>query len=710
MRVYPKDISTLEFDKIKAYLTNQCHGVIAQDIVARLKPISDFNEISQLLDEVSEFKTMLATGHALSIDYGMCLIRELNLLRIQGSVLTPDSFYQIKILAENIDITIRFFKSNPGVYPALSARVEGTNYDSRIVSLIDKVIDTDKSVRNNASDELYHIRLLLAAKRNELQRVFARAIQRLSKAGMLIDSEQSIRNGRKVLAIYAEHKRQVKGIIQGISDTGKSVYIEPEETVDLNNAIVELEQQERQEIYRILKELTERLASYHELLSQYQQIISNFDFIYAKAKVAVELNAVKPIIHKHSSLSIKNAVHPLLFLHNKKMNKPTIPLNVELNPHQRILVISGPNAGGKTICLKLAGLIQLMLQSGLLVPVAPESEMGLFQTLMVSIGDTQSIEYELSTYSAHLKMMKHFVLHADKHTLFLIDEFGTGSDPILGGAFAESILEQLAQQKAYGIVTTHYLNLKTLAERTEGIINGSMEFDEERLQPLYRLILGKPGSSYTFAIADRIGIPKSVVERARSLVKKDQYRLENLLRDLQREKQFLAQRIKEQKEEEQKLLQQKKEVLKLKASQEIFIEQEVNKRTRAQLLQIKETEKRLHQLIGQWNKTKDKTKLSQKIAEITMKHQPKKSHPNQIHHETLIKELNDKINIGDEVKVKTLNRIGRVVEVQKKKVVVNINGLPIAYDLSHVIKIERQKSSKESPTPLMNRGVEEKES
>lgn len=241
MRVYPKDISTLEFDKIKAYLTNQCHGVIAQDIVARLKPISDFNEISQLLDEVSEFKTMLATGHALSIDYGMCLIRELNLLRIQGSVLTPDSFYQIKILAENIDITIRFFKSNPGVYPALSARVEGTNYDSRIVSLIDKVIDTDKSVRNNASDELYHIRLLLAAKRNELQRVFARAIQRLSKAGMLIDSEQSIRNGRKVLAIYAEHKRQVKGIIQGISDTGKSVYIEPEETVDLNNAIVELE-------------------------------------------------------------------------------------------------------------------------------------------------------------------------------------------------------------------------------------------------------------------------------------------------------------------------------------------------------------------------------------------------------------------------------------------------------------------------------------
>ncbi len=704
MRLYPKDISVLEFEKIRTLIANYCHGPIARDAAMQLRPVSELQDISRMLNETNEFKNMLSDRTVLSLQYGLNMSRDLNLLRVKGSVLTPETFFQIKILAENIDSAIRFFKAHPEVYPTLEKIVSRTHAEQRIITLIDQVIDTDKIVRSQASEELYRIRTQLTSRRNELQRMFAKAIQRLSKAGMLIDSEQSIRNGRKVVAIYSEYKRQVRGIVHGISDTGKSAYIEPEETVELNNILVELEQLEKQEVYRILKELTETLHPYHELLVQYQNIIAHFDFVYAKAKLALDLKANKPQVHKHSGFVLKDAIHPLLYLHNQKLSKTTIPLTLELNHEKRILVISGPNAGGKTICLKLVGLLQMMMQSGLLLPVAVESEMGIFNTLMVSIGDTQSIEYELSTYSAHLKMMKHFVLHADKHTLFLIDEFGTGSDPTLGGAFAEAILEQLSLQKAIGIVTTHYLNLKTLADRTDGIINGSMEFDEIHLQPMYRLIIGKPGSSYTFAIAERIGVPKPVVERARGLVKKDQFRLEKLLRELQRDKQVLAQQLKEIKESEAELDKQKKQVEKQKAQQDQHIEHEVNKRTRNQLQQIKDADIRLRQLISEWNKTKDKSKLAQKIAELSMKNQTVKKRLNTNGTGVIIQETDAVVQVGDEVKVKTLNRTGRVVEVQKKKVVVDINGLPIAYDTHHVVKIERRKVDDESPTPLKNRG------
>ncbi|MBU6203932.1 MAG: DNA mismatch repair protein MutS [Bacteroidetes bacterium] len=708
MRIYPKDISVLEFDKIRTLISNYCHGSIARENAIHLKPVSEEGEITRMLDETADFKNMLNGGTVLHIQYGINVLRELNLLRIQGSVLTTEAFHQLRILAEHIETSIRFFKANPAVYPSLEQRIQHTHSEPAIIQAIELVLDTDKSVRSNASEELYRIRTQLLSRRNELQRVFSKAIQRLSKAGMLIDIEQSVRNGRKVVAIFAEHKRQIKGIVHGISDTGKSAYIEPEETVELNNIIVELEQKERQEIHRILRALTDTLRPYHALFIQYQEIIAAFDFIYAKAKLAIDLNAIKPRIHKYATICLKQAIHPLLYLHNKKQNKTTIPLSLELDHQKRILVISGPNAGGKTICLKLTGLLQMMLQSGLLVPVAPESEMGLFNTLMVSIGDTQSIEYELSTYSAHLKMMKHFVLHADKHTLFLIDEFGTGSDPTLGGAFAEAILEELSQLKSIGVVTTHYLNIKTLADRVDGIINGSMEFDEVHLKPLYKLNIGKPGSSYTFAIADRIGIPKAVVDRARTLVQSDQYRLEKLLRDLQREKQQLSQQLKQVKETEHELLKQKKQLSAQKDQQEHHIEQEVHKRTRNQLQQIKEAEKRLTQLISEWNKSKDKSKLSQKIAELTMKHQPERKRVTKKGNAVIIQHTDNELQIGDEVSVKTLNRTGRVVALQKKNVIVEINGLPIAYDRMNVVKIERRIVDDESPTRLPNRGEDDK--
>ncbi len=607
-------------------------------------------------------------------------------------MLHEEQFYNIRELTLSIESAFHYFKLHPDIYPALQEIIFQTKYEKNIALYIEAIIDIDKTVRSNASQELLQIRTDLAKKRIELNRQFEKAIARLSKEGMLVETEQTIRNGRRVVAVFSEHKRQVKGFLHGLSDTGKTSFIEPEETVEINNRLYELEQEERREIVRILRELTAKLKPFHGLLAQYQDIIVQYDLLYAKAKLALDMNGAMPVVSKQSIVHLIKAYHPLLLLHNKKQKKETIPLSLQLNHEKRILIISGPNAGGKTICLKLVGLLQLMMQAGLLIPVAPESEMGIFNTVMISIGDTQSIEYELSTYSAHLKIMKHFCLYADKHTLFLIDELGSGSDPTMGGAFAEAILETLATSKAIGIVTTHYMNLKTLANRFNGIINGAMEFDEKNLLPLYVLQVGKPGSSYTFAIAERIGIPRKVSDRARELVKQDHFKVENLLRELQKEKQVLNDREKSFLENEHKVKQKENQLNQLIENKDRQIAEEVKKLTRVEMQKVNETEKRFRQLMAEWNNTKDKSKLSQKISGIIVKNKPAKTPAVIKVKGEIIQEIKDAIKIDDEVKVIPLNRIGTAVELLKKKIKVNLNGLIIEFENEQLIKIERIKT------------------
>src|SRR4029079_15416406 len=304
---------------------------------------------------------------------------------------------------------------------------------------------------------------------------------------------------------------------------------EPEETIGLNNEVFSLENEERKEVYRILRELTKDLSKYEPLLSAWHAIIGEYDFIRGKAKLATDMRGEYPLLTDKSHVQLVEAYHPLLFLYNKRLNKATIPVTITLDETNRILVISGPNAGGKTVTMKTIGLLQMMVQAGLLVPVHPSSEFGVFKQLMIHIGDTQSLEFELSTYSSHLLNMKYFMENANGRTLFFIDELGSGSDPNLGGAFAEVILEELAKKHACGIVTTHYLHLKVMANKTPGILNGAMAFDETNLMPLYKLNIGKPGSSYTFAIAERIGLNRWLIDQARKLVDEDHFRLDKLL-------------------------------------------------------------------------------------------------------------------------------------------------------------------------------------
>ncbi|MFN5913230.1 MAG: endonuclease MutS2, partial [Chitinophagaceae bacterium] len=373
------------------------------------------------------------------------------------------------------------------------------------------------------------IRLQLYKKRGEQRRTFDKLLNKLQRSGYIADIEESFLNGRRVLAIYAEHKRVVKGILHGESDTRRTSFIEPEETIDINNEIYTLENDEREEELRILRELTARLSIHAPLLHQYMVVLGTYDFIRAKAKLAQQMDAHLPRISDGAIIKLIKACHPLLLIYNKRQQKPVIPLDLELDERNRILVISGPNAGGKTVCLKTTGLLQMMVQSGLLVPAHPESVFGIFKQIMIHIGDTQSIEFELSTYSAHLKNMKQFMEDANGRTLFFIDELGSGSDPHLGGAFAEVFLEQLLKRHALGIVTTHYLNLKVMASKTPGILNGAMAFDEKTLMPLYKLSMGKPGSSYTFAIAERIGLNQHLIKRAKELVDENHFTLDKLL-------------------------------------------------------------------------------------------------------------------------------------------------------------------------------------
>src|SRR6186713_295732 len=569
MKLFPESAYIqLEFDKVKILLAEHCRSEYAIEKANLLQIHTQIKFIETELRQSYEYKQLLQNSIYFPNDPVFNLSKELKLLSIPGAVLAGDELIEIRKLAELIKNIFRWFDAERRkVYSSLVKIIDGTYYEKAIIEMIDDIIDESGQVKDNASDELQSIRMNLYRKRNELRRVFDRIISKLNKQGYLADIEESFMNGRRVVAVFAEQKRTVKGILHGESESRRTTFIEPEETIELNNDIYSLEGDEKREVYRLLRELTSKLSVYSSLLLTYQSISGEYDFIRAKAKLALDVNGEFPLVEDKAIVHLEKAFHPLLFLYNKKANKPTIPVSLTLDENNRILVISGPNAGGKTVTLKTVGLLQMMVQSGLLVPVHPSSEFGIFKQLMIHIGDTQSLEFELSTYSSHLIHMKYFMESANGRTLFFIDELGSGSDPNLGGAFAEVILEELGRKHAIGIVTTHYLNLKVMANKTPGIINGAMAFDEKNLLPMYKLILGKPGSSYTFAIAQRIGLDKKLVDRARKMVDEEHFKLDKLLN---RTEQDLRQVEEKQKELNQLL----KENDRLKKEMQVLLHKE----------------------------------------------------------------------------------------------------------------------------------------
>jgi DNA mismatch repair protein MutS2 len=695
MKFFPESaLVQLEFEKIKELLALHCRTEFAKAKAAGLRIHTRKEFIDVELQQTHEYRLINQNGLSFPNDFVLNLNKELKLLGIPGATLSSEHFLQIKKLANNTGNIFRWFDNEARTaYPALSKVIDNTYYERVINECIDEVLDDTGIVKNNASEDLQRIRSSLYRKRNELRRLFDKIVGKLNKQGYLAEIEESFMNGRRVLAVFAEQKRMIKGVLHGESDSRKTTFIEPEETTELNNEIFSLEHEEGREVFRILRQLTQTLSVYASLLKTWHDVAGEFDFIAAKAKFANEYGGNYPQVIDKAHVQLINAYHPLLFLYNNRNSKPTIPVNLTLNDKQRILVISGPNAGGKTVTLKTIGLLQLMMQSGLLVPVHPDSEMGIFKQILIHIGDTQSLEFELSTYSSHLKNMKHFMENANGKTLFFIDELGSGSDPNLGGAFAEVIMEELAYKHSFGIVTTHYLNLKVMANKVPGIINGAMQFDEKNLLPMYKLIIGKPGSSYTFSIAERIGLEKRLIQKARALVDEDHFTLDKLLNRTEQD----LQKIDKEKFELQKLLKEneglKKEMQQVlqkeKHQQEVERLKHQNKITEEKFTYLKDMERRLKAMVIEWRKAEDKSKVVKMIGALLFHQKEKFTVEKQ---QKIVDEKFDviggEVKVGDKVKMRNNRSTGIVKEIKGKKAVLQVGVVPITVDVAELVVVK----------------------
>jgi DNA mismatch repair protein MutS2 len=696
MRLYPASAAIqLELDKVKTLLEEHCKTVYAKNKASNLRLHTKKEYIEVELQQSYEFKLLLLQAQYFPNDFTVNIAKELKLLSISGATLVGEQIMLVRKLAVNAENIFRWFDAErSNAYPALSKVIANSFYEKAIIALIDEVVDESGIVKDNASEDLSRIRISLYRRRNELRKMFERVIQKLSKAGYTADIDESFSNGRRVVAVQAEHKRQVKGILHGESDSRKTAFIEPEETIDLNNEIYSLENDERKEVLRILKQLTATLSKYAPILQSYFEIAGEFDFIKAKAKLAIDVNGEMPNVVDKAHIQLINAYHPLLFLYNKKSNKKTIPVSITLDEKSRILVISGPNAGGKTVTMKTIGLNQLMLQSGLLVPVHPSSQMGIFKQLYIHIGDTQSIEFELSTYSSHLMHMKYFIETANGKTMFFIDELGSGSDPNLGGAFAEVIMEELNKKHAMGIVTTHYLNLKVMANHTGGIINGVMAFDERNLQPMYQLIVGKPGSSYTFSIAERIGLPQQLITRARKLVDEDHFKLDKLLNNteqnlqqLDKEKKMLHRLVKENEQ-----LKKEMEIVlnKEKHKQQVDLLREQNRVAEERIVYLKDMERKLKQIVLDWKKSENKNEVIKNLQQLLFK-KKEQIVVNKLAKkvDSKYKELQQEIIVGSLVKLKKNYQVGEVKAIRGKRAIVQIGVLPMNVNVEDLVVVEK---------------------
>ncbi|MDD2983932.1 MAG: DNA mismatch repair protein MutS [Crocinitomicaceae bacterium] len=529
----------LEFSTIQEWLEDLGIGETAKDRLRNLKPNPDFRQLKLDLLKLKEFHTIRVDGESFpGMDYDE-LKKEIRILPIYNAVLEQEGFVRISRASELVNAILVFFDKREKDFPELNFLLQEVYHTTELTESIEKVFDRKGNIKNDASPELMVIRQKIQTVKNQINRNFDKEMRKLMKEGVLGETKETFVNDRRVLTIVSTYKRKVKGSVVGSSKTGSLTYIEPQVNVDLNNELEMLTDDERKEIFRILQVLTREIAHFLPLIIAYQELLTELDFINAKTKLAVDLKADLPSISEETQIELIDAFHPILWKNNRAQGKVTLAQNIKMDKFARMLVISGPNAGGKSITLKTVGLVQLMLQSGLLVPVHPNSTMSFFQAVLTDIGDNQSIENELSTYSYRLKRMKYFLDVSNKKTLLLLDEFGTGSDPDLGGALAEVFFEELYNKKCFGVITTHYSNIKLKADRLKNAVNGCMLFNTETLEPLYRFSVGQPGSSFTFEVAQMNGIPLDLIESAKSKIDEHKVNMDRLLSDLQREKTYL---------------------------------------------------------------------------------------------------------------------------------------------------------------------------
>jgi len=692
--LYPKNsVDKLGFTEVKELIKAHCLSEMGQQMVDKIQVMSNYDQIYKFLNQANEFKNILVNDAALPIHHFFDIKSLANKARIEGVFLSEEEFYQVQASLQTVFAVIAYFSEREGLYPNLEALFEHLPIEKAILKKIDQVIDAKGKIRPNASRELLEITSGIAKAEQEARKKIDQIFKAASGNGWTADGSLTVRDGRLCIPLLAENKRKLKGFIHDESASGQTVYMEPEEVFTLNNRVRDLEFERRREIVKILTTLTNELRPYTPLLLSYHSLLTKLDFVRAKALFAIDIEAEMPQVVNEAKLKLFNARHPLLFLNFKTEQKTVVPLNVHIDEGTRIIVVSGPNAGGKSVCMKTVGLLQMMVQAGLLIPAAEASVVGVFKQLFVDIGDDQSIESDLSTYSAHLSKMKAFVEDANGKTLVLIDEFGTGTDPQFGGPIAEAVLESLNHKKVKGMVTTHYSNLKIFASNTEGIENASMLFNNVEMKPLYQLEIGKPGSSYAFEIAQKIGLPQNVLNLAKNKVSEGQKKVDTLLVDLEREKREIF-------ETKQKLDKQQRRVNELQAENEklkSYLEEnkkvlirEAKDQAKNIILNANKLVENTISEIKSSNADKETTRnlrenLNIELKKNTVKAEPVKPNPT----------ADEELKPGDWVKLTDSETTGQVIELIKDNVVIAIGDLRTVAKKKRVIKVSRSSVPKE---------------
>ena len=561
--IHSKTLQDLEFPTVLTQLAARCNTELGKERALDIQPYRKKQELMDVLGQTSEYLASFSNDNRIP-NHGFDHINsELGLLKIDNSTLEITGFRKIGGICRTVEIHQKFFKKFKEYYPLLFDKVNGLELHAEIPDAIDAVIDKFGEVKDSASNELRLIRMQINEVRSKINQSFNSALGRYQSSDFLDEIRESVMENRRVLAVKAMHRKKVKGTVMGTSKTGSIVYIVPEATLSYTRELSNLEFEEKEEIQRILNQLTDQIRPYLELLKAYQSYLAETDITAAKAKYANEMNGLLPEINEERELYLRDAFHPLLYLSNKRKNEKTWPQTIKLHTENRIIVISGPNAGGKSITLKTIGLLQVMLQSGMLIPVHERSSVCFFNQILTDIGDNQSIENHLSTYSYRLKNMNRFLRKCNERTLFLIDEFGTGSDPELGGALAEAFLEVFYVREAYGVITTHYANLKALANELPHATNANMLFNAKTLEPTFQLVLGEAGSSFTFEVAQKNGIPYSLINKAKKKIERGKVRFDATIAKLQKERSKMVETGSKLKEEEIKAREESERLEKL---------------------------------------------------------------------------------------------------------------------------------------------------
>ncbi len=720
--IYPSNFEQKTgFDKVRLLVSDKCLSPLGKERVADMSFSTDFAFISNELDLVDEFVKIQQGETDFPANYFFDVRYSLKRIRPEGTWMDEKELFDLKRSLQTIHDIIRFFQPDEDgeiKYPALTALAGDILVFPQLVGRIDTILDKFGKVKDSASPELQTIRREMTITMSNISRNL-QSILRAAQSEGVVDKDvtPTMRDGRLMIPVAPAFKRKIKGIVHDESASGKTVFIEPESVVEANNRIRELEGEEKREIIRILTDFTNFVRPLVPDILQSYEFLADIDFIRAKALFAIEIQGIRPVVEDKQQLDWARAIHPLLYLSLKKQHKEVVPLDIELTAEKRLLIISGPNAGGKSVCLKTVGLLQYMLQCGLLVPMHESSRTGLFEHLFIDIGDEQSIENDLSTYSSHLTHMKYFVRNCNERTILLIDEFGSGTEPQIGGAIAEALLNRFNQHKSFGVITTHYQNLKHFAEDTPGIVNGAMLYDRHLMQPLFKLAIGNPGSSFAIEIARKIGLPEDVIAEATEKVGMDYINMDKYLQDIVRDKRYWESKRQNIRQREKKLEDiiaryekdlaevnsQRKEIVREAKAEAARILSEANAKIENTIREIKEAQaekERTKQARQELQSFKDSVsdaqeeddKLARKMAKLKERAERKK----QKQKASAQPEFNrDVIEVGDSVRLKGQTSVGTVLELQEKQATVAFGMIKSTVKLDRLEKVSKNQIKKE---------------